>query len=114
VYRTIGCWTSWGYRDCSGGDKCLNWCIIHSFHNLSFSKDFEDEIQSTHGVILRGGWVNGLDEQCIWIGTNHGTLLVWILIFCCFWNDNDVAWDCPKWRVLGRRRGGLDTQFWEE
>jgi len=53
------------------------------------------------------GWVHGLDEQGIWMGTDHGILLVWILNFCCFWNRDDVTWDYPKGRVLGRVRGAM-------
>ncbi len=48
------------------------------------------------------GWVHGLDEQGIWIGINHGTLLVWISEFLLFLDHGDVTWDCPKGRVLGR------------
>jgi hypothetical protein len=63
-------------------------------------------------VYVKGlGWVHGLAEQGIWIGTDHGTLLVWILSFCCFWNHDDVTWDCPKRRVLGRRKRILKHIF---
>jgi hypothetical protein len=55
-------------------------------------------------AIVKGvGWVDGLDEQDIWIGANHGTLLVWILNSCCFWNHDDVIWECLKGKVLRRR-----------
>jgi hypothetical protein len=48
-----------------------------SFHFLSFYKDFGNEIQNTEGGNVKGvGCVHGLNEQGIWIWTNHGTLLV--------------------------------------
>jgi hypothetical protein len=36
------------------------------------------------GIVKRVRWVDGLDEQGIWIGIDHGKLLVWILNSCCF------------------------------
>jgi hypothetical protein len=37
-------------------------------------------------IVVKGvGWVHGLVEQSIWIGTDHGTLLAWILNSYCFW-----------------------------
>jgi hypothetical protein len=50
-----------------------------------------------------------LDEQGIWIGIYHGTLLVYILNSCCFWNHDDVTWDCPKGKVLEKRSEFLYT-----
>ncbi len=46
-YRTTGCYTSWDYKDCSRGDRCLEGYEILAFHFLSFYKDFGDEIQRT-------------------------------------------------------------------
>jgi hypothetical protein len=42
-----------------------------------------------------------LDEQ------GFGTLLVRILNFYYFWNHDDVTWDCPKGKILGKRKGIL-------
>jgi hypothetical protein len=97
-YRTIGCYTSWNYTNYSRGDRCLEGCEILSFHFLSFYKDFGDEIQIIEGV----GWVHGLDEQSIWIGIDHGTLLFefWILVFF----GTMMMW-------LGIAQKG---EFWEE
>jgi hypothetical protein len=52
------------------------------------------------------GWVHGLDKQGIWIGTDHRTLFVWILNFefLLFLDHGDVTLDCPKGKVIGRRR----------
>ncbi len=88
--------------------------MFRTLHNtfISFSINF----QGFQGLNpkYRGGnvkgvrWIHNLDERSIWIRINHGTLLVWILNSCCFWNHNDVTWDYTKGRVLGRR-GFLDT-----
>jgi len=63
------------------------------------------------GNVKGVGWVHGLDEQSIWIGIDHGKLLVWILNSYCFWNHDDVNWDCPKRRILGRRKGIFRHSF---
>jgi hypothetical protein len=57
------------------------------------------------GNVKGVGWVHGLDEQNIWIGIDHGKLLFWILNSYCFWNHDDVTWDYPKGKNLGRRKG---------
>ncbi len=58
--------------------------------------------------VLKGvGWVHGLDEQGIWIRTDHGTLLIWILNSHCFrpwWCDLGLI----KHIVLGRVGGAID------
>ncbi len=42
------------YINCSGGDKCLERCRIHSFHFPPFSKDFKVEIQKYRGGNVKG------------------------------------------------------------
>jgi hypothetical protein len=96
------------------GNKCLKHCKIHSFHFLSFSKDFKNGIQNTKGVMLKGlDDYMILDEQTFRIGIDKGTLLVLNFEFLLVLNHDCVTWDYPKREDIGEKIN-FYTSFWEE
>jgi hypothetical protein len=52
-------------------------------------------------------WMN----KVIRIGTNKGTLLIWILNYCCL-DHNDVTWDGSKGESYREQGGKEDETGW--